>query len=170
MILFVSKKYKGLEISFIDINRYNDEIKRIKSYSLKCSCGCKGSLIKYGKYKRIIDDYVIYIQRVYCKNCGITHALMPSFVIPYERQSVGYVFEMLSSGSDNKADYELNRYKRIYDIWKERLDEIGFNVSDDLNRVITFCACYYKMGFLQNRIRVNKKKKIVKYYVINLPT
>ena len=72
------------------LNRYNDSVNNMNSYSIQCNCGCKGSCIKYGKYKRIIDKYEIFIQRVLCKVCKITHAILPTFIVPQERMPLDY--------------------------------------------------------------------------------
>ena len=47
------QKDKNEEFNFLDINRYNDSVNNMNSYSIQCNCGCKGSCIKYGKYERM---------------------------------------------------------------------------------------------------------------------
>ena len=70
----------------------------------------------------------------------------------------------------NTADYELKRYKRIYADWKNRLKPIGMTICDDINKVITFCAYYFNMCFMQSKIRKNSKLNEVKYFIGDLPT
>ena len=172
MIPFFIKKNKNEEFNFLDINRYNDSVNNMNAYSIQCNCGCKGSYIKYGKYKRIIDKYEIFIQRVLCKVCRITHAILPTFIVPYERMPLVYILDLVTNTiyDNNSADYELKRYKRIYADWKNRLKAIGIGIGDDINKVITFCAYYYNMCFMQNIIRKNGKLNEVKYFVGSLPT
>lgn len=170
MLVIKGNDYKAREISFIDINKYNDSIRKLKPYSLKCSCGCRGSLIKYGRYKRRIDNYDILIQRVYCKNCKVTHALLPIFIIPYERNSICCVMDMINCDIICKADYELIRYKNIYNEWIKKMNIKGINNCDGLELIITFCANRYNMGFMQSKLRLNRNGKIVDYCVENLPT
>lgn len=44
-------------------------------------------MIRWGKYKRAVKTgekkYAVEIQRVRCKGCGVTHALLPEFLHPY---------------------------------------------------------------------------------------
>ena len=82
-----------------------------------------------------------------------------------------YILDVVSSYDYvNTADYELKRYKRIYCEWETRLKMIGLNTSDDIDKVITFCAYYYNMCFMQNIIRKNCKLNEVKYFIGDLPT
>lgn len=171
MIPFFIKKYKNEGFTFLDINRYNDSVDNMNPYALQCSCGCKGGCIKYGKYKKLVDKYEIFIQRVLCKTCKITHAILPTFIVPYERMPLDYILDMtLNYDCVNSADYELKRYKRIYKEWDVRLKSIEIKDSDDINSVITFCAYYFNMCFMQNKIRKNSKLNEVKYFIGSLPT
>ena len=172
MIPIFIKKYNNPEVSFLEINEYNSKISNLNPYSIKCSCGCKGNCIKYGGYKRTIDKYIIFIQRILCKACKITHSLIPTFMVPYERNSINYILDLVTNTiyDNNSADYELKRYKRIYADWKNRLKAIGLKISDDINKVITFCAYYFNMCFMQSGIRKNSKLNEVKYFIGDLPT
>jgi len=172
MIPFFIKKNNNLEVGFLEINEYNSKISNLNPYSLMCSCGCKGNCIKYGGYKRTIDKYVIFIQRVFCKACKITHALMPTVIVPYERYSFNYILDLATNKEyeNNSADYELKRYKRIYTEWETRLKAIGIEIGDDIDKVITFCAYYFNMCFMQSGIRKNSKLNEVKYFIGSLPT
>ena len=171
MIPFFIQKNKNESLNFLDINKYNESVNNLNPYSIQCNCGCKGSCIKYGKYKRIIDKYEIFIQRVLCKVCKITHAILPTFIVPYERMPLDYILDVvLNYDYVNTADYELKRYKRIYADWKNRLKAIGIRICDDINKVITFCAYYFNMCFMQSKIRKNSKLNEGKYFIGDLPT
>ena len=41
------KKAKNEEFNFLDINRYNDSVNNMNSYSIQCNCRCKGSYRGY---------------------------------------------------------------------------------------------------------------------------
>ncbi len=60
-------------------------------------CGAKKGLIRWGLYRRWCYsgecEYRLVIQRVRCKACGRTHALLPDFLHPYRR----YALDMLSA-------------------------------------------------------------------------
>ena len=57
--------------------------------SVPCpKCGMIGLLILYGTHRRkfINEDMArieLFIQRVHCKNCGSTHIVLPTTVLPY---------------------------------------------------------------------------------------
>ena len=56
---------------------------------LSCSCGCLGSLIRYGSYHRHVKTdgakVLLRVQRVLCSICGRSHALLPSALVPYSQ-------------------------------------------------------------------------------------
>ena len=51
-----------------------------------------------------------------------------------------------------------------------RLKIVGIEIGDDINKVITFCAYYFNMCFMQSGIRKNSKLNEVKYFIGDLPT
>ncbi len=67
------------------------DITNLHQQSCLC-CHAKNQLIKYGTYQRNIsilvdeniENYRVSIQRIMCKSCGHTHALLPNFVVPYK--------------------------------------------------------------------------------------
>ena len=99
MIILNSKK----------INRKMEEI--IKNYKnmlnygyLKCPACNSSNVIKWGTYERgiiyfnesnILESTIIKIQRIKCKCCGKTHALLPLGIIPYKQFSSDVVADVL---------------------------------------------------------------------------
>ena len=63
------------------------------------SCGYEGMLHRHGYYSRnVITRHCIRrisILRVKCPSCGKTHAVLPSFLIPYYQYSLEFIFECL---------------------------------------------------------------------------
>ncbi len=55
-------------------------------------CGLKETLIRWGRYVRLVmrgeEKNEIEIQRMRCKECGKTHALLPDFLHPYRRYTL----------------------------------------------------------------------------------
>ena len=89
-------------ISFNSGN-FNSSIKDYYSFQLnldfsKVSCpNCKTNrFVRWAYYKRNINinDYeeTISILRIKCKSCGQTHAVLPSFIVPYLHHSIEYLF------------------------------------------------------------------------------
>ena len=56
---------------------------------IPCSCGHTGCLIWHGSYTRkvILEDQILSlrISRVRCQNCGCTHAILLSSIVPYSQ-------------------------------------------------------------------------------------
>lgn len=71
------------------LNKYENTL---NNPYMECSICGSNKLIKWGSYTRnicyidnnILKRKVINIKRVKCKGCGHTHALIPSFIIPYK--------------------------------------------------------------------------------------
>lgn len=64
---------------------------------------CGGEdLIRYGFYRRYAGRVLVRIQRMMCKTCGRTHAVLPSFLAPYrpyEMRVVERVFRLRLGGA-----------------------------------------------------------------------
>lgn len=68
---------------------YDDAMAQVEPSTLPCTCGCSGSLIRYGSYRRHVktagSKFPLRIQRVLCCSCGLSHALLPSALVPYSQ-------------------------------------------------------------------------------------
>lgn len=90
----------------LTINTYFEKIKNNYSVTgLVCpKCKANHSLIKHGKYKRYVCTLnnneicilTLFIQRVLCKSCGVTHAILPGDIIPYKIYSYPVVITVLN--------------------------------------------------------------------------
>ena len=73
-------------------NFYNNLINSLQFHQLTCPCGHSGCLSIHGYYKRSLKTPVgklsFRICRVICSCCHHTHALLPSFVVPYSQVSM----------------------------------------------------------------------------------
>lgn len=63
------------------------------------ACWVAGMLIRWGRYKRKIwteeEKYETEVQRVRCKECGKTHGLLPDFLHPYRRYTLGLMQKVI---------------------------------------------------------------------------
>ena len=100
-------------------------------------CGAIGLFIFYGHYVRHIihDDFTIdckseiRVQRIQCKECLSTHALLPSTFVPYSQFPfiLIYYIATLDENDDSIASFEIalqtiKRLKaRIHRFWNELL-------------------------------------------------
>ena len=78
-------------------------------------CGKKGSLGYHGFYTRCLIVcgicIIVSIQRLKCSECGHTHALMPSFIIPYEKK---FCIDLLALICNKHPDFRY-RYSGMTD-------------------------------------------------------
>lgn len=170
MIAYNNKKY--------NVENYNNKKEFINVHETKCSCGCSGSCIKYGNYKRKYikngNKKIIYIQRIYCKECKRTQAILPYDIIPYKLITLNDVLDIIEAYEENEeiVDPPEKEIMKTYKKWKERLNIIKF-IRDEIEKIISFCAFRFKMCFMQNKRKLYQNKgKIyeVIYLTISLPT
>ena len=117
---------------------YDAVIEQVEPFCLSCTCGCSGSLIHYGSYRRHVKTggakLPLQIQRVLCRSCGRSHALLPSALVPYSQiplEDQVAVAEACENGSSLSAVLESNpeldgrtpfKLVRTYlTFWRERL-------------------------------------------------
>lgn len=82
---------------------YNQLNTDVNLLSAQCPCGLKGNLIRYGFYTRHIKTpsglVKLKIQRVKCKVCGHTHAILLSCMIPYSQILFKDILDIIRSTS-----------------------------------------------------------------------
>lgn len=117
---------------------YDDAINQLDPFCLPCTCGCSGSLIRYGFYLRYVKaggtKFPLIIRRVLCQSCGHSHALIPSDLVPYSQiplEDHVSLIEAFEKGNDPKTILDANpeiddrtpfRLIRMYlRYWRERL-------------------------------------------------
>ena len=152
------------------IQVYTDSFKLDIVFSLpldrmECTCGESGSLIFYGFYKRSVKYYgtvlILRIQRVRCRKCGKTHAILLSSLVPYSQISTQdqqqIIIDASTTGScsnvmdcnplidENNARHILRRFRRY---WQERIRSLGLLVTDELVRP---CFSHFSRQFMQIR-------------------
>lgn len=117
---------------------YDDAMDQLDPFRLPCTCGCSGSLIRYGSYCRHVKadgtKFPLIIRRVLCQSCCRSHALIPSSLVPYsqipleDQISLIEAFEegdatdsILDSNPemDDRTPFRLIRMYLLY--WRERL-------------------------------------------------
>lgn len=151
---------------------YDSVICSLQFHQLECpSCGHRGCLTIHGYYKRgmLTPDGLVYLRicRVKCSECGCTHALLPSSIVPYSRISTSDQHKIITAYKDhngrndvcndnpsideNDVKAVIRRY-RLY--WLQRLfcERIALSPFPNLIRQ---CFSLYSMQFMQIRRTVN---------------
>ena len=82
-------------------NFYNNLIAQLQFHRLTCTCGHSGCLSVHGYYIRSLKvpagKLFFRICRVICSCCHHTHALLPSFMVPYSQISMNEQAEVISA-------------------------------------------------------------------------
>lgn len=134
----------------------------------QCPCGLKGNLIRYGFYTRYIKTpsglVQLKIQRVKCKVCGHTHAILLSCMIPYSQILFKDTLDIIRSTSiddlkqimmDNLSIDESNiSYvkRQFHKHWEQRLLSEQIRLDDSL---VFQCFFHYRRQFMQIKCTAN---------------
>lgn len=167
MITIKTENYNHISQDF-----YNKTIDSLDLNLIPCTCGHIGGLIRYGSYKRNIqlkDDVItLTIVRVYCKQCGHTHALLLSSFVPYSQiPLVVHISAILSYERKTSPDSVLadqccideNNFKfliRSYRLhWREPLRSSGLVLSD-WSSLVLGCFSFFSRQFMQIKTTCNQ--------------
>lgn len=90
-----------LQESSVGLAAYQNYIDNLDTFQLECNfCHSRGECVKDGHYQRGYlvspEDLKgigkkIFIQRVKCKHCTHTHALLPEEIVPYRQYSIIFI-------------------------------------------------------------------------------
>jgi len=144
-------------------DRYYLFLQSLNIFTVECTCHKKGCLIFYGWYKRTVklqsQTIELSVQRVLCKECGRTHALIPSVLVPYSQIPLKVQQEILilaetglpySDALDRNPQIDENNVKHIIrqykKHWKERLLSICLSIHD---RLTIPCLSAFSRQFMQ---------------------
>lgn len=144
---------------------YNNLIHSLQFHRLTCTCGHSGCLSVHGYYTRSLKTpegkLPFRICRVVCSCCHHTHALLPSFVVPYSQVALPDQTEIISCHEANQGwDALMNRKPSIDESncrhivrsflkhWKQRLLSERIPISDTATLV---CSCFaaFSRQFMQ---------------------
>ena len=166
-----------ITISVEDYNQisqdyYESIINSLQFHRLTCSCGHCACLTIHGYYCRgiYLPDRTLMLKvcRVKCSECGCTHTLLLSSIVPYSRirtvdqhaiviayetaSGVGSVCDNNPSVDEKTAESIVRRYLRF---WKQRLLSESVSLTG-LATLIRDCFSHYSMQFMQIRRTSNQ--------------
>lgn len=144
---------------------YNNLIAQLQFHKLTCACGHSGCLSVHGYYTRSLKMPAgkpsFRICRLICSCCHHTHALLPSFMVPYSQISMNEQVEVISAheaeeGWTNLMDRnpsidESNcRYiiRSFLSHWKQRLLSEKIALSDKVT-LCRGCFSVFARQFMQ---------------------
>lgn len=160
MILISVKDYNQFSQDY-----YDSTINSLQLHQLKCSCGHSACLSIHAYYTRgiFLPDgvYPLRICRVRCSECGRTHSLLLSSLVPYDRISLLDQYTVICAyedGSERNAVCEQNPsidennvksiIRRYTLFWLQRLLSEAIRLSQ-LSSLIRECVSFYSMQFMQ---------------------
>jgi hypothetical protein len=143
---------------------YNSILNNLQFHQLKCPCGQSGHLSIHGYYNRYVkteDGKVLFrICRVKCKQCGCTHSLLLSSMVPYSQISFKEHLQIITayekgtpssitlsqamSFDESNFRYIIRMYLKH---WKQRL--ISERISINGECLINSCFQHFKRQFMQ---------------------
>lgn len=164
MILIYVEDYNSFSLNQ---NYYDSVINNIQLQQLSCTCGCSGCLAIHAYYMRgvILPDGVcrIRICRVRCQECGCTHALLLSSIVPYDRISLSDQHKIIlayEKGTSPAAVCEENPcldennikavIRRYLLFWLQRLLTEAIRLND-IRSLVRECTAHYSLQFMQIR-------------------
>lgn len=167
MITVETENYNHISQDF-----YNNTIHSLDLALIPCTCGHSGCLIRHGIYKRSIQlaDTVITLSviRVYCKECGHTHALLLSSMVPYSQIPLKLHTDVIHASEqrigfasllDDQIWVDENNLKAIlrnYRLhWLERLRAASIRLTD-LATLVSGCFSHFSKQFMQIKTTRNK--------------
>ena len=150
---------------------YNSCIFNLQLHRIRCSCGHSGCLTFHGYYTRKVKapggSFRLKVCRVICSECGRTHAILPSSLVPYSQipldcqcqivcfsesgSSPDPILEKYPDVDENNVKHVIRNYRRH---WKERLLSEDLGLSPLITLVMA-CFAHYSAQFMQIRRMAN---------------
>ena len=162
MILLSVKDYNQFSQDY-----YDSVITGLSFNQLSCTCGHSSCLSIHGYYMRGIflpdGEDSLRILRVRCSECGKTHAVLPSSLVPYDRISLADQITVITAYEeganrnticDENPSVDENCVKAIIRryvlFWLQRLLSEAIRLTS-IPSLIRSCFSFYSMQFMQIR-------------------
>lgn len=150
---------------------YDRLVSDINRYSLSCGDKCQGNFIVHGYYFRRVKLpfglFRLRIMRLRCKDCGATHAILLSSLVPYSSIPLSVQVEVVKNRNNREglkkvldenpelAECDIyNLIIRYLCFWHQRLISIKVK-SYNTNALIDNSFSNYLTQFMQCRKAIN---------------
>ncbi len=142
------------------LNKYN---RMANLPYMECPICNSTKLIKWGCYKRnlnyIDNNIVIYkvinIHRVRCKDCGHTHAILPSCIVPYRISNLDLILSAIKEEKValNFSIDTINKWKKDFNKFLPYLKTLFNNTSElkIINELRSNIFKYYELFYMINK-------------------
>ena len=159
--------------------KYDIYIANLNFSSLECSnidCKTRGFCKIHAYYKRSLilpeEKITLVILRVICGKCDTTHAILPSFIVPYSQVPLADHIKILRFSCKKASANTISKSKAyknsIIDVsniqyiikqfakhWEQRLLTLGLKLTSDIDHFVKSCFDGYKRTFMQIRCTPN---------------
>lgn len=160
------------DCNLISQSFYDSVINRIQFHQLTCSCGHSACMTIHGYYQRSVKlptgTLRLRICRIRCSQCGKTHALLLSSIVPYsqirtcDQQLICIALEQhlsTSSVCDSNPEIDENNVKSVLRNYRRHWREMLKSFRISLLQLITLirsCFANYSAQFMQIHKAYNK--------------
>ena len=144
---------------------YDSVINSLQIHRIFCSCGHAGCLHIHAYYERHLKTpsgrIKLRICRVKCECCGKTHAILPSFIVPYSQislQDQTAVIQASETGSSMETVMQGNAYidesncrhiiRQYRKYWKQKLLSQKISLSP-VSSLVSACFHFFFRQFMQ---------------------
>ena len=137
---------------------YDEIIASVDIHLLECTCK-RHNMVVHGYYTRKLKtksgNIELVILRVRCKDCGKTHAVLISFIVPYQSIEMSVQIKIIANNDIEKIMYcnpsidELDIYRvkeRFRLRYKSFMKSLNLTFEDDL---VFLSFKYFKSNFMQ---------------------
>lgn len=157
---------ENFNYNLINQDTYDFYINSLCLSSIPCpKCNQLHRLIQHASYTRSLksgsNKVTLKIQRVLCTNCNSTHALLPSFIVPYSQITTSSMISIITSDhrssyldehpllDESNLRYILKQYNRLF---KPFLSNIA---SLNITSIIKRCFFSVSKMFMQIKNTIN---------------
>ena len=150
---------------------YDATVNDINRFAIGCVNSCSGNHIIHGYYFRRVKlpfgFFRLRIMRLKCKDCGVTHAILLSDLVPYTSIPLAVQVEIIrkqnnKDGLKSILDCHPEIFEcEIYNVvlryrnhWQERLKTFRTSLGNIENLVVS-CFSNYLVQFMQIRMTPN---------------
>lgn len=140
-----------------DIEAYNKLVVNLDVCSITCPHCKHADMVRHAYYTRYInisgEKIKLTILRIKCKTCGTTHAVLPSFVVPYLHHPIEQLQSMIVIGKTDETslsqEYETKLIRKIKKRWLQIVMSFGLELKSELFKLVKRASMNIRRCFMQ---------------------
>lgn len=184
MITLFSDKSNSFSQNYLNsLSTYDEMLQYIQSYMdnnfnihlLKCPhCSAKGNFKLYSSYTRNIQflvndkvaNFCVTVNRVKCESCNSTHAILPSFIIPYKIASTTLLASIVSNTMTKSVLTVAKKFNISYELIYMYISLVRsfFSNVSIMNNMYNYSKEFNEDYFLTNILDFVSDDFLIQYY------